>query len=269
MQEVLTESVRLVNLPFTVLVVGLLIYWLLVMLGLLHFDTGADADLHAVGDAGLEAGADAGAAVDGHADLGAPTDLAADGSPASDAGGDLAGDAQAADGADGGDHGQAGEGHGPGFLASVFRFVNLGDVPAMIVVSLQALCMWVFAMIANHYWYTDSLLRGLVFAVPNVLLSAVFTRYLTWPMARFFRALNREYDEHRPLVGRTCVVLTSEVNDQFGQAQIATRGAPVVINVRTTEPVPLRKGDTGLVVREDKARHVYFVRRVTPDQLEV
>jgi hypothetical protein len=268
MQEVLTESVRLVNLPFTVLLIGLLIYWLLVMLGLLHFDTGADADVQAGGDAGLDGGggADAGAAVDGPADLGAHTDLAADGSVSSDAGGDLAGDAHAAEGAD---HGDAAEGHGAGFLASVFRFVNLGDVPAMIVVSLQALCMWVFAMIANHYWNDDSLVRGLVSVVPNVLLSAVFTRYLTWPMARFFRALNREYDEHRPLVGRTCVVLTSEVNDQFGQAQIATRGAPVVINARTTEPVPLRKGDTGLVVREDKARHVFFIRRVTPDQLEV
>jgi 5-methylcytosine-specific restriction protein A len=32
----------------------------------------------------------------------------------------------------------------------------------MIVVSLQALCMWVFAMIANHYWKNDSLVRGLV-----------------------------------------------------------------------------------------------------------
>jgi len=267
MQEVLTESVRLVNLPFTVLVVGLLIYWMLVMVGLLQFDTGADADLQAGGDAGLDAGsgADAGAALDGHADVGGHADLAADGSLAADGGGELAGDAHAADGAD---DGHTGGDHGPGFLASVFRFVNLGDVPAMIVVSLQALCMWVFAMIANHYWNNESLLRGLVFVVPNVLLSAVFTRYLTWPLARFFRALNREYDEHRPLVGRTCVVLTSEVNGQFGQAQIATRGAPVVINVRTTESAPLRKGDTGLVVREDQARHLYFIRRVTSEQLE-
>lgn len=146
--------------------------------------------------------------------------------------------------------------------------VSWSDPEAMIVISLQALCMWVFAMIANHYWHNDSVTRGLMFAVPNVLLSTVVTRYLTWPMARFFRALNREYDEHRPLVGRTCVVLTSEVNDRFGQAQIGTRGAPVVINVRTTERTPLRRGDTGLVVSEDKARNLYFIRRVTSDQLE-
>lgn len=267
MLEVLTESVRLVNLPFTVLVVGLLIYWLLVMVGFLHFDTGADADLQAGGEAGFEAGTDAGVSVDGHADLSTHTDLAADtgGELAADTGGEVAGDAHAGNGAQ---DGHAGEDHGPGFLSSVFRFVNLGDVPAMIVISLQALCMWVFAMIANHYWGNESLVRGLVFVVPNIVLSAVVTRYLTWPMARFFRALNREYDEHRPLLGRTCVVLTSEVNDQFGQAQIATRGAPVVINVRTTEPKPLRKGETGLVVREDKDRHLFFIRKVMSDQLE-
>ncbi len=250
MQEVLTESVRLVNLPFTALLVGLLIYWLLVVLGLLHADTGADAHLHAGGEGTPSAD------VDAQAELGAHPDVSADGSGA---------DAHASHGAD---NGHTGHDHGGGWLTSVFRFVNLGDVPAMIVVSLQALCMWVFAMIANHYWNDNSVIRGVAFAVPIVLLSAVVTRYLTWPMARFFRALNREYDEHRPLIGRTCLVLTSEVNEEFGQARIATRGAPVVINVRTTERAPLRKGDTGLVVREDKAQNVYFIRKVSSDQLE-
>jgi low affinity Fe/Cu permease len=38
--------------------------------------------------------------------------------------------------------------------------------------------------------------------------------------------------------------------------------------IRTTEAAPLRKGDTGLVVREDQARHLYFIRKVTSEQLE-
>src|SRR5262245_17679014 len=45
MIEVLSEAIALPNLPFTVLLGGLVAYWILVGSGLLHFDHGG-GDLH-------------------------------------------------------------------------------------------------------------------------------------------------------------------------------------------------------------------------------
>jgi len=244
MIEVLTESVQLANLPFTALLGAVVVYWLMVAVGFLHFDGGADA----------------------HADVGADGDFHAEAS------GDLHGDAHVAtDGdahahADGDSHG--GDHQGIGFLSHVLHFVNIGEVPVMIVVSVLSLWMWLFSMLANHYFTQGSILRALAFAVPNVALSMIATRYLTWPLKKFFAALNREYDEHKPLVGRTCTVMTGEVTGDFGQAQIDTKGAPLLVQVRASNGEALRKGETGLVVREDRGRNIYYVVKVTADKLE-
>ena len=50
MLELFTEAIRPINLPLTVLVAVITLYWVLVGLGLLGLDFGADADLD--GDSG-------------------------------------------------------------------------------------------------------------------------------------------------------------------------------------------------------------------------
>lgn len=264
MMEVLTEAVRPANLPFTAVLGGLAIYWLLVAVGLLQSDWGGDAAVHGGPDAHFDAHAhlhgDGLSGMDG--DLSTDADVSGDG---------LSGDAHADAHADGhggdADH-DAHADSGPGLLTQVMRFVHMGDVPVMIVVSILALCAWIFSMIANHYWTGHSLPRVLIILVPVLLLSALLTRYLTLPLAGFFRALNREYEEHQPLVGRTCVITTSEATADFGQARIETKGAPVIVNVRVSEGGPLRKHDAALLVREDRQKGIFYVVKVTSDKLE-
>ena len=138
----------------------------------------------------------------------------------------------------------------------------------MIVLSIWILALWFLSMVANHYFGRGSLGWSALLVLPNLLIGAVVTRYVTWPLAKLFGALNREYDEHEKLVGRTCTVSTSEVTDVFGQAQIERKGAPLLINVRATDGAPLRKGETGLVVREDKIKNVYYVVKVATEKME-
>ena len=242
MREVFTEAIALPNLPFTVLLAAVVIYWLLVAIGFLQFDHGADVHHDVSHDLATETALEAG--VDGHVD---------------------AGDHSVGDGDGSGDHG-AGSGHG--FFVQALHFVNGGQVPAMIVLSVWVLASWMFAMMANHYFSRGSWLWAAALVLPNVVVSAIVTRYLTWPLAKFFGALNREYDEHQKMVGRTCIVATSEVTDDFGQARIDRRGAPLLINVRSSDGAPLRKGETGLVVREDKNKNVYYVVKVAAEKME-
>jgi hypothetical protein len=259
MIEVLTEAIALPNLPFTVLLGGVVAYWILVGIGLLQFDHGGgdlhhdfshdlSHDLSADGHLAVEHGAD------GHFD----GDALSDGPGGSD-GAHAHGDGD-------GDGAEAGaREHSHGLFSHALHFVNAGQVPAMIVLSVWMLGLWFLSMLANHYFGHGSLGWALALVVPNLLISAVATRYLTWPLAKFFGALNREYEEHQKLIGRTCVVATSEVNENFGQARIDRRGSPLLINVRASDSTPLRKGETGLVVREDKTKNVYYVVKVTPE----
>lgn len=210
MQELLSEALRPVNLPFTMLLGAVIIYWLLVAVGALGIDLAAD------GDADADAGTD-------------------------------------------------GDSHGPFF--AVLDFINLGEVPLTMVVSVYALCAWMLSMIANFYWVGDSWLRGLAALAAILVASALVTRYVTLPFRPLMRALNAQGEKHVPVVGRTCLVTTSEANPTFGQAQIETKGAPILINVRTMDGSALPRGATGLVVKEDPEKELYYIVEVSSDVL--
>ncbi len=248
MMEVLSESVRLVNLPFTVLLGFVILYWVIMGIGLIDFDTGADAEV------GVDVGADADAevALDGNAD--AHLDVDGDGDMDVDGDGDA--DAHA------GGHAE------PGWFTPVLQFLNVGQVPMMVVLSIMTLAAWTISMALNYYWRSGTVALLLAFLGVNLVLTCVVTHFATRPFKSLFKALNKEYEEHLPIIGRTCTVTTSSVTEDFGQAQIATKGAPILINVRTSGDAVLRKGETGLVIKEDKEKSIYTIIKVTADKLE-
>src|SRR4051812_36522355 len=123
MSEVLAEATRLINLPFTLLLGLILFYWMLVAIGLLdmHLFSDGDFDLH----------------TDAHTDLDGDGDL------------DFHGDPHL--------HGDKGlHLHGGSWWAGPLTFVNVGQVPVMIVVSVLSLCLWVGALLSNYYIARDS-----------------------------------------------------------------------------------------------------------------
>lgn len=216
MSEVLSEAILAVNLPFTVLLGLVVIYWLLVALGALDSSFGADGDVELHGD------------IHHHSDL--HTD-------------------------------------DPGWFDGVLRFINIGEVPVMVVLSVMSLCLWTCSLIANHYFTDFQVLLALAFLVPNLLVSALATRYLTLPLQPLFRMVRRAEGEAQSLVGRSCQITTSTANTAFGQAQVETNGAPLLIDVRTLDGVALPRGSNAVIFREDHERGVYYVAEVPNPQL--
>lgn len=228
MSELISEAFRLVNFPFTVLIILVTLYWLLVMFGMVSGDHGVDA----AGEVGhdLDSGLDTD--VDGDADLDAEHHV------------------------EGHHHGH----HDGGSLwTSALKFVNLGEVPVMVVLSVLVLSSWTFSMVANHYWTGGSSLLALVFLGVNFVVTIVVTRYVTMPLKPLFRAINKQYDKPVEIVGMHCKILTSEANAEFGQGEIATDGAPLLINVRVLNNETLRRGDLAVIVREDKENRIFYI----------
>ena len=247
MNEVFAESIRWVNLPFTVLLGIVAFYWILVGLGALDMNLfgEVDADLHADAhiDGDLHAHMDGDAHVDGDLDAhplvpGDPPHLT----------GDKAGGISKE--LTNGQH---------GFLMDALAFLNVGQVPVMFVASILVLCLWLGSMMANHYLTGGSAGMATALIFPNLLVSLILTRYITLPFRPIFRALTNERDEEIAVVGQRCVIVTSEATPEFGQAEIKTDGAPVLLNVRTMNDARLVRGDIAVVVRRDSERDFHFI----------
>ena len=166
-----------------------------------------------------------------------------------DLGGDLSGDL-------GGD--LHGDGHIP-LLHSVAGFFNAGEVPIMFWLSIVVLSTWVVSMQVNHYVNlgANQVWLAVALAVPNVIFGMFVAKLVIQP----FKNLTKLKVQETPLVGKTCQVVSLEVNDRAGQCEVRTGGAPLTLSVCTSGGELLRKGETAVIVERDKKTNIYTVTR--------
>ncbi len=156
--------------------------------------------------------------------------------------------------------GHGGEIGGVGML----RFFGLGDVPAMVMLTVLVMSMWVIAILSNYVLNPGgSVLVALLLAVPNFVVSLFVMKYAVMPLKPLYRKMREDADAPEPVVGRTGTVRSSEVTEAFGQVEVPTRGTPLYVHARTAGgDEVLRKGDEALIYKFVKETGVYLVRKI-------
>lgn len=148
-------------------------------------------------------------------------------------------------------------------LASYLVALGLNGVPFSVVFTLLTLFAWTATCLAAMWvlpLVPTALLRSI--AGLGVLIGAFG---LALPLtARMIRPMRGLFVTHTALsnaalVGQSCRVLTSSVDEKFGRAEVATRGAGVNIRVWAATPNTLGKGDAARILEYDEAGERYLV----------
>ena len=148
------------------------------------------------------------------------------------------------------------------------RFLNIGSVPLMLWLSIFALGFWSPSMLVDYSrWFgaTWSDTEGSRIAQTvalNTAIGLLVAKLLTQPLRGKFDQVGQESGE--ALVGRACVITTSEVTEKFGQAKFETDGAPLLLNVRAAEQT-LTKNDWAEIVGFESEQNIYLVKRANPE----
>lgn len=162
----------------------------------------------------------------------------------------------------GGHHGPEADSADLGHVASYVMALGLNGVPFSIVVSLITLFTWALTYLGQRYlllWLPDLLrwLLGCVLLAAAFAASLPISALLLRPLRGMFIVHNALSNDH--LVGQTCRILTLEVSDSFGRAEVSGHGAPYNIRVWARTPNVLRKGSIALVIAYDPARQQFEV----------
>ena len=145
------------------------------------------------------------------------------------------------------------------WLNSILVFFNIGKVPFMLFFSTLALPLWVISVMTNHYLDIESFLGGLLVFVPVFFVSLFMAKLLTFPFVKLFEHMEKEDGESNSAIGKICVVSTLITDKKIGQAEVATTGSPILLNVITVSGHQLKSGDTALVIEFLKERNLYLV----------
>lgn len=226
MIELIEAAFSPVNVVFTGLLLLVVVYWVLMIIGALDIDF-----LNVDADVHVDADVDADMDVHSQADI------------------------------------EAG-GVEVGFLRSILQFFYVGKVPIMVLISVLSLSLWTISMIANHVlnpmgigWF------GLVISVANIVLSLMILKALAVPLKGVFKHFHDDPNRSKPVIGSLGRVITGDVtSERMGQVEIATKGAPTILNAMTAEGEVLHKGDEAVVLERDSKSGVYIVASVELDK---
>ncbi len=154
------------------------------------------------------------------------------------------------------------EGIGQGILV----FLNLRDVPVMLLFSFITLFWWAIAVGLQLSFDLTVLLSGVI-QLPAILLAAFITKAITSPFRKFFREL-KGIAQPVQIVNKVCTLITDVQPGRIGQAEIERDGAPIRINVKSVDGTIIHKGDDAFVVHYDKEKDLYEIK-LTKDILHV
>ncbi len=149
-----------------------------------------------------------------------------------------------------------------GIFAGALSFFNIGKIPFMIIFSIASLCMWVIAILLNHY-IGGSILFSICTFLPIVMVSLIITKIVTMPLVPVFENMN-EGVEPINYVGETGELLLSASKESKGQAEINIEGDVHRIMVKLDEDNKvdsLPKGSKIVVVGTDKSKEFYWIEK--------
>lgn len=150
-----------------------------------------------------------------------------------------------------------------GTLASYLVALGINGVPFSIVVSLMVLISWTLSCLLGMWLLplVPTTVLTLVAGTGVLLLCPVLALPVTARLIRPLRGLFVTHNaiSNQALVGRTCKVLTTRVDQSFGRAEVSTRGAGVNISVWADEPNQLGKGSLARIVEYDPERQRYLI----------
>jgi len=148
-------------------------------------------------------------------------------------------------------------------LASYLVALGLNGVPFSVVFTLLTVFAWTVTCLAAMWvlpLVPTTLLRSL--AGLGVLLGGLG---LALPLtARTIRPMRGLFVTHTAmsnaaLVGQACLVVSTSVDESFGRAEVATRGASLSIRVWAATPNSLGKGARARILEYDEAGSRYLI----------
>lgn len=221
MSELLTEALRWYNMPWTILLGIVALYWVIAAIGIIDLDF-LDFDFDLDADADIDLDADAG-------------------------------------------------GSDSSMIGNFLKFLQLGEVPIMIVFSFITTFAWVFSLLGNYYLNpgNNAIVGVLISAsstVPTVLITGIAMR----PFAMLYGYLEEKSDGNETMIGRACIVRTDRVDEHFGQAEVSTPEGPLIINVRICEGSEMLKhSDSALIISQNKEHMFYTVCKNESETLTI
>lgn len=150
-----------------------------------------------------------------------------------------------------------------GLLNALAMFINFGQVPVTLVLSIFSLNFWILMMLLYYLPIAAGGIISGILLIPLFMLSFVITKYqvLLLKMTIFEKVAHNNVATR--VLDKRCKLKSKLVNGQLGQAEVVDNNVSMVINVRTEfDDDSFDKDEYALVYEKDETQNVYYITKL-------
>ena len=156
-----------------------------------------------------------------------------------------------------------------GVVAGYLVAIGLNGVPFSVVVSLIVLVSWTLCCMAAMWLLPliPTATLGVIAGAAALLVSVALSLPLTAAALRPLRGLfvTHSARSNAGLIGERCKVLSQSVDEEFGRAEVSTRGAGLNLKVWAKTPNRLSRGSIARILEYDQSGGRYLIAEDTED----
>lgn len=146
---------------------------------------------------------------------------------------------------------------------AILAFLNVAELPFMLVLSILTLNFWIIAMFMYLLPIVAGGLLNGVLLIPAMGISMAITKCMTHPLKGIFRYSNVQDNSGNGTIEQLCTLMCVVSNGRLGQAKIKRDGASIVINVKAEyEQESFEKDEVAFVSRKDTNKNIYYIVKI-------
>ena len=227
-----------VNMPLTVLLIILFLYWILTMLSGLDFDLDFDVEMD----------------IDVDADIDFDTDTSLDS-------GNVTFD----------DFANA-EVKKENILPNrkknlkwwqiILVYFNFVELPFMFTFTFWILCWWFLTVFFTNFTHSYDNSFGFIIFFVAIIPSLILTKVLTTPFKGFFRNFSKKGEEALDLLGRRGTSLSNISGDKLGSIKLIVDSSPINVYAKSLNGEIIKSGQEVLIIKESSDKKYFFIQSI-------
>ncbi len=146
---------------------------------------------------------------------------------------------------------------------ALLSFLNVADLPVMLVASILILVFWILAMLIHLLPVKSGGAVNALLFIPALVISIYLTRLITMPLKKVMKGTNGKEEPEEEVIGKL-VTLTGDLRDgRLAQAEVKREGASLLINVKSEFPEQtFVKNEEAYVTKKDEIKDFYYIVKI-------
>lgn len=146
-------------------------------------------------------------------------------------------------------------------LYAFLTFLNVKEIPFMIVLSIISIIFWIISMLMYLLPIKSGGLINGILLIPALILSILITKPITNATKGIFKKVHDEaLSEEEAVIGQLITVISDIKDGRLGQGEIKREGASLRINIKSefAEDIFI-KNEEAYVTKKDEEKNIYYI----------